>query len=102
MGGKTQPGCLPELRTQIWKSGEAKAARIHSIERGELHSERMLGMHRRLSLSIQFSTRQHVHMKKQLQDGKGYPERIGRSSIQNLPRQGIVPILTARVENFII
>lgn len=98
MGEKTRPGCLPKLRAQL---GKLRQLEFTVLEREESHSERMLGIPRRPSLNIQFSTHQHMHMK-ELEDGKGHLERIGRNSAQNLPRQGIVLILTARVENFII
>lgn len=43
-----------------------------------------------------------MHMRKQPEDEKGYPERIGRNSSQNSPRPEIFPIPIVRVENLIV
>lgn len=100
MGGKTQPACLPELRTQIWKSGETKAARIYSTWKRRAALTENVRNPRDLPWifsSVHVSIciwKNNLKMEKDIL--KDWKKQCSESA-----QPGIVPVLTARVENFI-
>lgn len=85
----TQTGDLLELKGQIWKFGEVKAAGIcreeyrreeSCMEKRELHRQSSRYLQRVLS-SLQLSNDKHLCVKNYLKPGKEPPERTRRITV---------------------